>query len=266
MPELPEVHHIATWLAPQLTGACVEAVRSTLGDDVCLPQGANYLTDQMAGKPILAVSRRGKLIFLDFTHGRLAIHLKMTGQLWLQSGKAHIRAELRLTDGRALQLADQRKFGWMRWWTHEEYQRWSNATGPEPLPDLPEEWSERMAGRRSVKSFLLDQRSVAGIGNIYADEIVFRARIRPDRRLETLSTEEKLRLKESVVEEMSAAVNERHGEPDQKRIGGGDRSVKKLFNWAVFQREGESCRVCGERVVRTYVAQRGTYYCPSCQR
>lgn len=268
MPELPEVHHIASWLRPQLVGRTVAAVRAQPGGERCLPQGAAAVNRLVGAKRVAGVGRRAKLITLELAGGnRLAIHLKMTGQLWLDArDPAHARVEVSFSRGPALRLVDVRKFGWVRVWTEAEFAAWERRQGPEPVPSLPAGWAAALSGRRRVKAALLDPAVVAGIGNIYADEILFRARIAPVRSLDSLSTAERRRLTVAVEAEMQAAVDERSGEPDQLRVGGGNRSVKKLFDWKVFQRAGEPCRKCATPIVRSVVAQRGTYACPRCQK
>lgn len=268
MPELPEVEHIATWLRPQLVGRTVTAVRALPGGERCLPQGAAAVNALVAGKRVTGVGRRAKLITLELAGGsRLAIHLKMTGQLWRDArDPAHARVELAFARGPALRLVDVRKFGWVQAWNEAEFRDWEAAQGPEPVPALPEGWAATLRGRRAVKAALIDPAVVAGIGNIYADEILFRARLAPTRPLDSLSPAERRRLAAAVEKEMQAAVAERSGEPDQLRVGGGDRSVKALFDWKVFQREGEPCRTCGTPITRSVVAQRGTYSCSLCQR
>ncbi len=269
MPELPEVEHIAAWLRPQLTKRCIRGLSVHPGGERLVPQGAGLVQRRITGQTIRAVERRAKLILLRLDADTLAIHLKMTGQLWPGDEK-HPPAATRVSvllagEPSALHFVDVRKFGWIRLWSEEERRAHEQEFGPEPVPHLPPDWAAGLRGARSIKAALLDQTVVAGIGNIYADEILFRAGLHPGRRIHSLSTAERERLERAVESEMAAAVAERSGVPDQKRVGGGDRSVKKLFAWRVFQREGEPCPVCGGAIVRTVEAQRGTYFCPRCQ-
>ena len=272
MPELPEVEHICRWLDPQLAGLTISELWIHPGGERQLPQGAELVTERLTNRRIARVTRRGKwvLCFLE-DGGTLVIHLKMTGQLWpahtADAGvPEYTRLSLQFIRGGRLDFVDIRRFGWLQVWTPAERIRWLGTLGPEPVPCLPEPWAAGLKGRRTVKSALLDQRVVAGIGNIYADEILFHCGIDPRRPLMRLSSEERLRLRESIERQMQAAVDEREGEPDQKRVGGGDRSVKALFNWRVFQRKGEPCVQCSGPIAYATVAQRGTYYCPRCQR
>jgi formamidopyrimidine-DNA glycosylase len=198
----------------------------------------------------------------------IAIHLKMTGKLWIGAvgeRSKDDRVVLTFASGKLLRFEDQRKFGWLQNWAAQELTTWERLQGPEPIPRLPADWAAELQSRRAIKAVLLDQAVVAGIGNIYADEILFRAGIHPERRANTLSAVERRRLTTAVEKEMRAAVDEREGVPDQKRVGSGDRTVKSLFRWRVFQREGEPCVKCGTAIVRTVVAGRGTYLCPVCQ-
>lgn len=268
MPELPEVEHIAGWLRPKLTGRQMASVVVMPSGERCLPQGRAMLESRLTGKRILGVSRRSKVIVLEFAGDFLAIHLKMTGQLWLDAKleRPYTRVALQLKDTSYLAFVDVRKFGWMQLWSPAEFSAWEAKQGPEPVPRLPVGWEAGLHGRRSIKAVLLDQAVVAGIGNIYADEILYRARLAPTRTAASLSADERARLRDVVEKEMQAAVDERGGEPDQKRVGGGDRSVKALFDWKVFQRENEPCRSCGRPIDRSVVAGRGTYSCGKCQQ
>jgi formamidopyrimidine-DNA glycosylase len=268
LPELPEVEHIRRWLQPQLAGKTIAGILVEPGSERCAPQGQDALSARLVGRKVEAVKRRSKVILLPFGDETLAIHLKMTGQLWVDRApkRAHTRVALRFSNGNFLSLVDMRKFGWLQLWKAGEFAAWERKQGPEPVPQLPAGWETTLKSRRSIKAVLLDQAVVAGIGNIYADEILFRARLAPTRSAASLTGSERQTLRQSVESEMQAAVDERAGEPDQKRVGGGDRSVKALFDWKVFQHDNEPCRECGTPISRTVVAGRGTYSCRRCQR
>ncbi len=271
MPELPEVQHIADWLRPQLSGHVIAGVSVAEGNERPVPQGLSAVNAAVKGRTVSDVTRRAKVLFLELGGGdSLAIHLKMTGQLWpgasAQQPPAHTRATVEFEDGPRVFFVDIRRFGWIRYWTPADRAAWEQDIGPEPVPALPPEWGASLRGKRTVKAAILDQAVVAGVGNIFADESLFRAGILPQRTVDSLSPSERAALQRAVEDEMNAGVAERSGVPDQKRVGSGDRSVKALFNWRVFQRDGEPCTVCGTPIIRTTVAQRGTYYCPVCQK
>lgn len=278
MPELPEVEHISRWLHPQFVGQTLEGVVVHEGGQRQLPQGEAVVRERIRDRKVLGIGRRGKVILMELDGGdTLAIHLKMTGQLWPAAPSSqragaegaasptHVRLSLLFHQYGALQFVDVRRFGWLQVWTPRERASWESKLGPEPLPSLPTGWAEALRGQRAIKSVLLDQRLIAGIGNIYADEILFRAALHPRRPVGSLSPGERQRLRGAIEQEMQAAVDEREGIPDQKRVGGGDRSVKALFDWRVFQRGGEACFTCHEMIAYETVAQRGTYFCPRCQ-
>jgi formamidopyrimidine-DNA glycosylase len=267
MPELPEVEHIVTWLRPQLAGRTLARLELVPGGARCVPQGAAAVNRRLRGATVTGLRRRAKVMLVDFDREeRLAVHLKLTGQLWVGGEHPYARVRVHFKAGEPLVLADARKFAWVRLWSAAEEAAFEAATGPEPVPALPPGWAAGLTSRRAVKAVLLDQVVVAGIGNIYADEILFRARLAPTRPAASLTAAERRRLQTAVEREMAAAVAERTGVPDQKRVGGGDRSVKALFDWRVFQRAGEPCPGCGRAIVRTVVAGRGTYRCRACQR
>ena len=256
MPELPEVETIVRKLAPQLTGHTVMqaeflAPRVLRGSPV----------PEIEGRTILALERYGKHILVRFENGVLSIHLGMTGKLLLDGAETpYTRA--RITLGRGVLLFDDiRQFGRMEWNPGR-----LELLGPEPLTITPGEFRGRLKQRRTpIKALLLDQKFVRGVGNIYADESLFRARIHPLAIASRLSTARAGRLHEAIVEVLSAAIENRGSSVSDYVDSEGRQGSFQTFH-QVYQRENLPCLVCGSPVRRVVVAQRGTHYCPQCQR
>ena len=270
MPELPEVETVRRRLAPLVEGhriACAEVRDARLvgRDDPRRVEG------RLAGREIVALGRRGKyLLFRLDGDETLISHLRMTGN-WLVPAAGeppHARALLVLADGTALWYADARRFGtWDLLADGEAAAYLAARLGPEPIDDGFDGAVLRDAfrGRRApVKALLLDQRVVAGIGNIYADEALNAARIHP----ETPA----VRLRRSQLDELAAAVRRALEEGiraqgssirDFRSPEGGYGSMQERFR--VYGRDGEPCPACGTEIVKTRSAGRGTHLCPACQ-
>lgn len=242
MPELPEVEILVRQLSPRLRGARIRRME-VRDSKLHLPA--------LRGCKILRVWRRGKFIVFNLDDGRhLLVHLRMTG--WFEFRKpARYRAAL-LTDRGAAYFEDSRRFGVLIAVTRNKLHALLQRLGPEPLQkgfDL----NRLKHTARPVKVALLDQRIVAGVGNIYASESLWRARIDPRRPGSRLSEAELLRLRRGVVASM------------RKAIAYGPR-IFAVQRFNVYERAGKACRRCGARICRFVQAQRSTYYCPRCQR
>lgn len=273
MPELPEVQTVVSELATRLVG------RTIMGAEVLWPRTVGYPEPELfmatlAGQRVVAMGRRAKYILAHLCGGgQLVIHLRMTGRITIEPAQAprdlHTRLVLRLDGGDEVRFADMRKFG--RFYLLEPGEAPplpSYATlGPEPLePDFtPELWAARVAGRRgNVKAALLDQRLVAGLGNIYVDEALFRARIHPRRALQTLRPQEVAALHEAIVYVLRRAIVRSGTSFSDYRttwghLGGFQEEL------SVFRKAGAPCPTCGTPIERDVVAGRGTHYCPRCQ-
>lgn len=227
----------------------------------------------LAGAEIGAVDRRAKLVLLGLRDGRtLAFHLKMTGKLWVEERPAppdrFTRAIFLLAGGRALRFEDQRKLGWIALLSPERREAIESAFGPDALRATEDEIAASYARRRGrAKPVLLDQRVVAGVGNIYADEILHAAKLHPARRIETLSPHRIRGLARATRDVMAAAVARRDREevPDQKRVGAGHRGVAARLGPRVYQRTGEPCFTCAAAIRRIVLGGRATHFCPRCQ-
>jgi formamidopyrimidine-DNA glycosylase len=243
MPELPEVQILVNQLAPRLVGARIKAVEVR---DKKIKLACNII-----GRKIQRVWRRGKNVVFDLSGGRhLLVHLRMTGWIEFVEPKRY-RAAIRTGKGTAY-FADARRFGVMEVLTPPELQRILGALGPEPLADRCD-LSRLAKTTRPVKVALLDQHLVAGIGNIYASESLWWARIDPHRRADRLRPSEWKALQSGIAKSLRKAIN--HGP-----------RIFEVQQFAVYDREGKPCRRCGARIRRIVQAQRSTFFCPHCQR
>ncbi len=273
MPELPEVESVRRQLEPALVGRRFERVEIADGRLV-RPDEPAEVAAELEGERVAAVERRGKYLVVRFESGRvLLIHLRMTGSLrhaprgTLQDDP-HRRAVVRLDDGSDVAYRDVRRFGtWLLLEPGEADPYLGARVGAEPLEALftAARLGERLAGRRApVKAALLDQRTLAGLGNIYVDEALWRARVNPLRPAETLDRDELRRLHRGIRAALEHGIA-RQGSTlrDYALPDGGSGSMQDEFR--VYGRDGEPCGRCGTPIAKTRVSGRGTWYCPRCQ-
>jgi formamidopyrimidine-DNA glycosylase len=243
MPELPEVQILVDQLGPRLEGARIRAV------EICDPKIKPR--HNVVGRKILRIWRRGKNIIFDLTGGRhLLVHLRMTGWFEFTAPKRY-RAAIRTGKGTAY-FEDGRRFGVLQVVTSSELQRVLAMLGPDPISDGCD-LSRLRQTSRPIKVALLDQRMVAGVGNIYASESLWRARINPRRPADRLRPEEVRALERGIVRSLCKAIKY------------GPR-IFEVQQFVVYERAGEPCRRCGTVIRRFVQAQRSTYCCPRCQR
>ena len=273
MPELPEVETVRRRLAPGLEGRTFARVE--IADPrLTRPLDPLEVAGELEGERVALVDRRGKYLIVRFESGRaLLVHLRMTGSfLHAASGlpdDAHRRAVVRLDDGSDVAYRDVRRFGTWLLLEPDEVEAYVDArVGREPLADAyrTKHLAEKLHGRRApVKAAILDQRTVAGVGNIYADEALWRARIHPLTPAAALGPEEVKALYRGVREALRAGIR-RHGSTlrDYRLPNGDQGEAQREFK--VYGRGGEPCDRCGTPIDKTRVAGRGTWYCPSCQR
>ena len=272
MPELPEVETIRRQLEPEITGARI-AGAEILDERWTRPESPREVEKLVTGRTIEAVERRGKYLLLRLEGRRtLAMHLRMTGNLLLadQAGDPpYLRAQMRLDDGRRVLFTDARRFGHAVVLDDGELDEYFAARlGVEPLSDslTAEELCRRAAGRRApLKSFLLNQLGVAGIGNIYADEALHRARLHPLSPAGSMKPEDCERLRVGIVEALEAGLRSGGASIDDYRDARGEQGAMQ-DEFLVHTREGKPCPRCGADIQRIVVAGRSTYFCPSCQR
>lgn len=265
MPELPEVETIINNLRPALVGRVI-VTADLLWERTLVEPAAERFAAQIAGQAILALTRRAKFIHIHLADFSLLMHLRMSGDLWLKeagyiAGK-HDRLILALDNNTCLIFNDARKFG--RVWLTQAPEKVFSRLGPEPLaPTFTlEEFAHRLhSRRRRLKPLLLDQSFLAGMGNIYTDEALHMARLHP----QTLSSDVMPRQAAALFNAIRAVL--------QQGIVHNGASIDWVYrggqfqnHFRVYQRAGQPCPVCGTPIERTVVGQRGTYFCPLCQR
>ena len=269
-PKLPEVETIARGLANAVAGKTIVSAE-TFRPKVVSPEPLRFAA-ALAGDRIAGVGRRGKFVVVSLASGKqLVVHLRMTGRLIVQaagtaSPEPYTNVLLTFADGMRLCFADVRQFGRMR--LEEPGDGWATGVGLEPLSDdfSFERFSSMLDERKTpIKVFLLDQRRIAGIGNIYACEALWDARIRPARPSGTLSKQARKRLHHSIVDVLRRAIEMRGTSVDDyvdaEGLRGGFQNVL-----SVYSRHGKGCSRCDKPIVRTVLAGRGTWWCRSCQK
>jgi formamidopyrimidine-DNA glycosylase len=272
VPELPEVETVCRQLEPEIEGRRIERLE-VYDRRWCRPVPPAKLEATVGGRTIEGLGRRGKYLLLGLDGGQtLVMHLRMTGNLVLVEGEEglgrHLRARFVLDDGRELRFADPRRFGEALLLGDAELDaHFAPRLGVEPLSEqfTPELLGEIAAGRTApLKSFLLDQKGIAGIGNIYADEALFRARLHPLSPAGSMKPEHLAALRDAVVAALEAGIDGGGASIDDYRDGRGEKG-RMQDEFLVHTREGEPCPRCGGAVERIVVAGRSTYFCPSCQ-
>lgn len=272
MPELPEVEYVARQLREGLTGRRITDARVLWDRSVAGMEPSKFERD-LHGCRVIAVHRRGKHLLVALENDRtLVVHRRMSGNLVFSppapADEPYVRVAFDLDDGRRLLYTDPRKFGRLQLLAPSELDDQLSALGPEPLsPEFtPAELAKRLRGRnRALKALLLDQSVVAGLGNIYADEALYRARLHPLRSAASL-----------VPDEVSALHAGIRGALETGILHGGttfgrhrdvyNEAGRNLEHVEVYRRTGQACLRCGTSIARIVVAQRGTHYCPNCQR
>jgi formamidopyrimidine-DNA glycosylase len=287
MPELPEVETVCRQLDPELKGRRIERLE-VLDPRWCRPEPPTRLEKAVEEATIRGFSRRGKYLLLGLDGERtLVMHLRMTGNLILVEGERkldpsvgrrlyegersvserHLRARFSLDDGSEVWFTDPRRFGEAFLIDDADLAGRFERLGLEPLSDefTAEALGAIAAGRTApLKSFLLDQSGIAGVGNIYADEALFRARLHPLSPANSMKPEHHVALRDAVVAALEAGIEGGGASIDDYRDGRGERGTMQ-DEFLVHTREGESCPRCGAAILRIVVSGRSTYYCPSCQ-
>lgn len=271
MPELPEVEYVARQLRAAVLGRRITHA-SVLWARTVTPTDAREFEARVSGQRITSVNRRGKHLIVVLDGGdALAIHRRMSGNLILARAREealYVRVAFTLDDGQLLLFTDPRKFGRVTLTSNAEIERSLAELGPEPLaPDFTAAvLAERLgASRRAIKAALLDQRIVAGLGNIYADESLFHARIHPLRPAGSLNRREVTALREAIVATLLNGI-EHGGTTFGRHRDIYNEAGSNLEHVQVYRRTGKPCPRCGTPITRITVAQRGTHFCPKCQR
>jgi len=276
MPELPEVEHVVRALRRAVLGRKIVATEIRL-PRLISPTAPSAFRGNLKGSRISGVGRRGKFILIELDSGKvLVVHLRMTGKFLVltpdDSLPRHAHAVFYLDDERRLVFQDQRQFGVMKLVVNSRLSKTKGITelAPEPFSD---EFSvgylkETLAGsRRTLKTLLLDQTRVVGLGNIYAAEALFRAGINPFNTASDLSARRVQRLHQAIRDVLRAAVSgsstSRINLENPNGFSYGEAFGKA---WQVYEREGQACFKCGARIRRLTHGGRSTYWCPRCQR
>jgi formamidopyrimidine-DNA glycosylase len=281
VPELPEVEVVRRGLAEHLTGARIRALRVLHPRSARRhPGGGEFLIAALCDRDIREVRRRGKYLWLVLDHEEsVVIHLGMSGQFrvgdqGVPGNPAHLRIEADLADGRTLQFFDQRTFGG---WEFAELKEIDGELVPAPVAHIardpfdpkfaPAAVARRIRAKRSaVKRVLLDQTVLSGVGNIYADESLWRARLHGERPANELSQRATAELLAAVAAVLSESITEGGTSFDSLYVNVNGESGQ-FSDWlAVYGQEGKPCRRCGSAIRREAFMNRSSHYCPRCQR
>jgi formamidopyrimidine-DNA glycosylase len=274
MPELPEVETIRRELIPHIIKRRINRVKVHRPDIVGFPDAKTFVKE-LTNKRIIALERRAKyLIFRLNNNNSLIVHLRLSGQLRIEKGIKPLRFErvsFFLSGGKRLVFVEPRVLGRVYLIENEKYPdvlKGLKNLGLEPIsPEFSFEYlKSKLHGRKGIiKSLLLDQSIAAGVGNIYSDEALFLAGIRPTRRANTLTNEEIRKLARALRTVIQAGIKHKGTSvSDYLRPDGSEGSYQMITY--VFNREGEKCRYCPGIVVATKIANRTSRYCPKCQR
>ena len=269
MPELPEVETIKSELLPYVTGHKISSV-TLLWERMLRQPSPEEFYSRIPGQKITGLTRRGKYLIFNLEGGeQLLVHLKMSGSLLVSKDSAplpkYTRAIINLDNGIRIFFRDPRKLGTMQ--LVEGKNNILDKLGPEPLEPgfTPELLSKRLGKRKApIKAVLTDQNLVAGVGNMYADEALFLARIHPLRPASSLSWEETRQLHHAIQQVLWTAIGDKGASVSTYlRPGGEIGSAQSQFQ--VAHRGGKPCPVCGTPIERIPIRHRGSYFCPRCQ-
>ncbi len=274
MPELPEVETYVRELEPLLGGRRVLAAEVRWQRTIAGPSPEEFVA-RIAGQRFVSFGRRAKYMLLGLDEGdTLIVHLRMTGHMYVKDAAeapdAHTHVLFDLDDGRRVHYQDPRKFG--RMWLTSQPEMILRKLGPEPLSDAfsGDQLAGKLAGRKAaIKALLLDQALTAGVGNIYADEALFRAGLHPLRPGGSLTPGEVERLRQAVAavltDGIAAAGSSLGGSSLQNYSRPGGQTGNFQEEHRVFRRTGQPCLTCGAPIERIVVGQRSTHFCPNCQ-
>lgn len=272
MPELPEVETVVRALRHPLIGRTFIGFESYWPNQIVMPDDVAQLRDRITGRTATAIQRRAKYIVITLDEGAetLIVHLKMTGHLAVvgsdQPIHKHVRNLFKLDAGWDLRFRDTRKFG--RIYLVKEPLDILAKLGPEPLEEAftAAVLRQRIGTRtRKIKPLLLDQTIVAGVGNIYADESLFDAKVRPDRTADSLTKAEVTRIWQGIRRALQEGIDREGASIDSYiKPDGTKGDMQNAVN--VYGRAGAPCYACGRPIERIVLAQRSTHFCPNCQK
>lgn len=266
MPELPEVETIKRELEKAVLGKKITEVSVQDSRVIRQPSAAQF-KKEIKGLSFKAVMRKGKLLILELSDGKfLTIHLKMTGQLVYPGDAKKSRVSFYLSDGKTMDFNDQRLFGELKLVSDWRDLKFIQGLGPEPFDLSVEKFKAMLAAKKTkIKPLLMDQAFISGVGNLYAAESLFRAKIDPARPAEGLSAKEKETLFQEIKEVLNEAIRYGGSSVDNYvRITG--KPGDYVPHHKVYGREGKPCLVCKAPIKRISLGGRGTYFCPHCQK
>ena len=265
MPELPEVETVSRNIAPHITNKTISGCAVYWQKTVEQPSATEF-SGRIVNQTVLRVGRRAKYIVIDLSKDSLLIHLRMSGDLLYSptphTTRPHDRVTLQFTDGSELAFNDPRKFG--RVWLVADPASVTGKLGPEPLSeDFTLGIFSAIIGQsdRNIKAFLLDQTMIAGLGNIYTDEALYLAGILPTRKTSTLNPSEVSLLYNAIRNVLNEGIRNNGASFDWVYRGGHFQN-----NFNVYKRAKLPCKGCGTQIIKTTLQQRGTHYCPNCQK
>lgn len=274
MPELPEVETIRRTLKTLVLNKEIQSVSVFWPKMIKKPEEVEQFAEALVGQRIVDINRRGKFLIFYTEIYALVSHLRMEGRYALYQGEdpveKHTHVIFQFSDGTQLRYKDVRKFGTMHLFRKgDEFTSLPlSQLGPEPLDETfdKDEFAKKLAKTtRNIKSTLLDQTVVVGLGNIYVDEALFKARIHPERSSQSLTGEEIQVLYEKIIETLTEAVNKGGSTVRTYVNSQGEMGMFQLQHY-VYGRGGEECKLCSTQLIKTVVGGRGTVYCPVCQK
>ncbi|MDQ0298595.1 formamidopyrimidine-DNA glycosylase [Salibacterium salarium] len=274
MPELPEVETVRRTLQSLVQGKTIQEVAVRWPKMIKKPDDSDVFRLQLNDQKIHDIGRRGKFLMFYLDDYVLVSHLRMEGKYEMADGNEpdkHTHVRFFFSDETELRYKDVRKFGTMHLFVkgEEEAELPLKQLGPEPYNDsvFTGAYLQRVCAKtnRDVKTVLLDQRAIAGLGNIYVDEALYQAGIRPDTVASTLSKKRINTLQKKITETIKDAV-EKGGSSVRSYVNGNGEMGMFQLQLNVYGRRGEPCSVCGNEIMKTVVAGRGTHFCPHCQR
>lgn len=262
MPELPEVETVVRSVRGYVTGRRI--LRAEFTSQWVTPGDRGELARKLTGRRIESVTRRGKFIVMTLDQGSLTLHLGMTGKLLVSGApESHVYGTFALDDGMLL-FHDPRQFGTIEWSADPLHPRVARL-GPEPLEIGFEEFRARLKRKAGMKALLLNQTFLAGLGNIYADESLFRAGIHPLANAQKIGPTRARRLYDAIQGVLSHAIELGGSSISDYVNADGERGWFQVEHKA-YGREGDPCEGCGGPIRKILVAQRGTHFCPKCQK
>lgn len=265
MPELPEVETIRRELNVIVGEEIVDVIVNNA--KVIREPKKEKFVEELKNAEIKKIIRRGKLLILELSTGKsLTVHLKMSGQLVYPGNGKTSRVSFKLSDGKLLDFNDRRLFGELRILDDWQKLKFIKELGPEPFDLNVEEFKKMLANKKTkIKILLMDQKFISGIGNLYANEALFRARIHPERPANSLSEKEKELLFEEIKNVLTEAIRYKGSSVDQYvQVSGRPGEYVKYHR--VYDREGKPCFKCKDKIKKITLGGRGTYFCPICQK